>query len=163
MSTQKTTIEQTNPSPLSKYRPKYIPIQDIIEYLRKGLTQAEVARLYGVHPSSISAMMSRHRVSLQSLDTLKKHRADVFASISARILNSITEKDITSATLLQKLTAIGIIYDKERLERGKSTANISVKDTLQVVQEKLREITAEEEKLRKDMQERGGRGRSGKV
>ena len=38
----------------------------------------------------------------------------------------ITDEDIKGINPLQRVVAMGILYDKERLESGKSTANINV-------------------------------------
>ena len=39
--------------------------------------------------------------------------------------DQLTEENIKDANLVQKTTAFGILYDKERLERDKSTVNIA--------------------------------------
>jgi hypothetical protein len=42
----------------------------------------------------------------------------VLAGLQDRLLSSITDEDIKRASLLQRITAMGVIYDKERIELG---------------------------------------------
>ena len=49
----------------------------------------------------------------------------MFAATQSRILNNLTDDDIKKGSMLQKATAVGILYDKERLERGQSTENVA--------------------------------------
>ena len=63
------------------------------------------------------------------------------------MLNSLSEDDVKSASLLQRMTALGILYDKERLERGQSSVNISVVDLTQT----LAEITRQREDLERQV------------
>jgi len=55
----------------------------------------------------------------------KSHRADIFAGIQHKILASVSDEDIKKASLFQKAGVVGLLYDKERLERDMSTANIA--------------------------------------
>ena len=43
-----------------------------------------------------------------------------------RLLSAISDTDIKKASLRDKVIAAGILFDKERLERGQSTSNVSV-------------------------------------
>jgi len=71
----------------------------------------------------------------------------VFAVVGDGLLNSLSEDDVKSASLLQRMTALGILYDKERLERGQSSVNISVVDLTQT----LAEITRQREDLERQV------------
>jgi hypothetical protein len=57
----------------------------------------------------------------QSTDDYKKHRADILTGLQHKILSTLTTEDIKAASLLQRVTATGILHDKERLERGQAT------------------------------------------
>lgn len=75
-----------------------------------------------------------------AIDFYKVNRADIFVSkqmkyqdLADRILETMTPEEISAAKLTEKLAALkvldtgaAIFYDKERLERGESTQNVSV-------------------------------------
>jgi hypothetical protein len=42
-----------------------------------------------------------------------------------KILNSVTDDDIKGMPVGQRIMSYGILYDKERLETGKSSVNIA--------------------------------------
>lgn len=106
---------------------KHIPIEKILELKKKDLTHEQIAELLGCARVNITQRLRPYNELLQNLDRFKNHRADIFALKQSQLLNAVTERDVKSASLLQKTTAFGILYDKERLERGQSTENISVK------------------------------------
>ena len=61
-----------------------------------------------------------------------------------RILHSVDLDAINSASLMQRAATFGILYDKERLERGQSTANVaydsaSIRDRYQELKAMLAE------------------------
>jgi hypothetical protein len=75
-----------------------------------------------------------------AIDFYKVNRADIFArkqmsyqKLADYVLSTMTQKDIDNAKLTEKLAVLkvldvgsAIFYDKERLERGESTQNVSV-------------------------------------
>ncbi len=140
----------------SKYRAKYIPVANVIEYVERGLSYTEIAKIIGCDVSAVSRKMRRHGFLASSLQAFKNRRADIFALVSAQILDSITDEDIRQATLLQKMTAVGILYDKERLARDQSTHNISVSSTIDAIHREMDALNKEAEEIR------GGEGRKTK-
>jgi len=60
---------------------------------------------------------------------------------------SLTEADIKKMSARDRVLAFGILYDKERLERGQSTENIAYAD----LTKGLEEIQREKRKLAKDL------------
>lgn len=109
-----------------------------------GLTHKEVAVLHGVAPSSVTRFLERFSIQQANTERYKKHRADVFAFTGSKasavvdsILDSIGE-DIENGVLAaleprikagiaRDLSVVkGVYFDKERLERGQSTQNVSL-------------------------------------
>ena len=105
-----------------------------------GLKQSEIAQHQGVDPSVISRYLAERKITKSAVDTFRAARADVFADLQSKaihaqsaiidslfqdgILKALDEK--TKAGLMTALNAVsGTIYDKERLETGKSTQNVS--------------------------------------
>jgi len=121
--------------------PRYIPIEAIIDARQKGLTQPQIAKLYDVTPSAISRRLKD--VDIPGLEKFKRNRADIFAHKQRQILDAITPAKMEGAAINTLAVSLGIMYDKERLERGQSTANVSYKGTLEAVDAKMQEMAAE--------------------
>ena len=120
---------------------KGIPLYDIIDCIQnKNLSISDTARLLNSSKSNISTRLSKAGYKPNYLQHYKDHRADILSSYQQIILNSITPEDLKKAGLSQKMMAYGVLYDKERLERGQSTENIAYADMAKAqaqVQEKL--------------------------
>jgi len=120
-----------------------VPIARLIELRRKKLNYDEIAAIVGLSKQAIRERLLHLLPSIDNLDSVKGNRADLFTVIGDTLINSLSEDDIKAASLLQRVTAMGILYDKERLERGQSNINISVVDLTQ----SLVEITRQREEL----------------
>ena len=101
---------------------KGIAMEDILDLRSKGLSTPQIAKLLDCSHVNIVNRLK----TVDSLPAYKRHRSDFLAAQQSKLLNSITDADVKKASMLQRVTAFGILYDKERLERDKSTANISV-------------------------------------
>lgn len=91
-----------------------------------NMTDAEIARIADCDRSNVTRTLQRYGIDTVATDDYKSRRADVFAGLQQRILQSITDEAIKKTPAIQLVTAASILYDKERLERGESTQNISV-------------------------------------
>jgi len=116
----------TNLPKKSKYAPKYIPTESILEFRSKGLTHAQIAQLLGCNRSAITQRLLKIDSELQNLDNYKKHRADVIMLKGRQVLKNITPSKLQKASAYQLAGMFGILYDKERLERDKSTQNVGM-------------------------------------
>jgi hypothetical protein len=106
--------------------PKGIPDSQIIELVNKDLTDEKIAIILKCDRANITRRRNSLGITRQSLKAYKENRADLLAVHQARFLNKITDNDIRNAPLQSKIWAFGVLYDKERLERGQSTSNVSV-------------------------------------
>lgn len=132
------------PSSSSSRANKNIPITSILDCIEtKGLTQAETAKYLNCHPSNISKRLKEMNYQPGYLKAYKNSRADIFAYCQSELLNSITADDIKKASFSQKMMGFGILYDKERLERGHSTANISTQAIVSQSSENIEKISNE--------------------
>ena len=132
--------------PAIDYRSKCIPLEKIIELYQKGLTQVEIAKFFGCTKQAIHQRISPFKEDLEALPSFKSFRADVLAFHQRRILSRLTEDDLKKASGYQKVGMFGILYDKERLERGETTQNIGYADyskSLAAVMEKRQQLEAE--------------------
>ncbi len=93
--------------------------------IEHNLSYNQIAKLVGRSKGAIFNHLSR-LLPTEDTDDFKKHRADIFAHTQFRLLNSVTDEEIQKAPLGTKILAACQLYDKERLEAGKSTGNIAV-------------------------------------
>ena len=111
----------------SAYCPKGIPIESIIDLRLKGLSTAQIGKVLGCSHVNI---VNRLKTVVQDIDSLKQyksHRADIYAITGKRLLKNLTDAEIKSMAPASRITAMAILADKERLERGESTANIDIR------------------------------------
>ncbi|MHC4560720.1 MAG: hypothetical protein ACYS80_25860 [Planctomycetota bacterium] len=104
-------------------RKRIIDYNKAAAYRKMGLSFQEIADLMGVTADGVSKAMKRMKVERGEVDYFKEHRADIMALYQKRILYSLTDADIEKIPPGSRMTAFGILYDKERLERGQSTSN----------------------------------------
>ena len=82
-----------------------------------NLSLRQIATLCDTDHAHVSRTLQRYGITKESVDGFKKSRADVLANLQDKLISSITEEDIKKASLLQRMSAAGIAYDKERIER----------------------------------------------
>jgi len=127
---------------------KGISIDQITHLIEvEGLTITQAADRLNCHKSNISDHLQRNGITPGYLQKYKTKRADVLAYWQHKILNSISTDDIKSASLHQKATAYGILYDKERLERGQSTQNIESHQYVMEAYNYLKNLDQERQKI----------------
>ena len=119
--------------------------KQVIEQHKRGLSNAEIATLQGVHESTVWRFLERTKPEQEALERFKSGRADEMANLQGKALEvqhlaldrmreDLSEDAITNALspsqksgyLTAATIAGGTAFDKERLERGESTQNISV-------------------------------------
>ena len=115
--------------------------------INHNLSYAEIARMQDVSPQAIHQKI-KDLIPQEELKDFKEHRADILSGMQLKIISSIDNETLNKAPLASRATAFGIFYDKERLERGLSTSNVSMatmseddlNDELRRIDERLRAI-----------------------
>ena len=111
-----------------------------LQQAARGMSNPEIAKQQGVDKSTVFRFMQRMQPEQQAVDQFKAGRADVLARLQAksldaqeRILDSLDDRVVKTLTPSQKsglLMALnaqhGTSFDKERMERGQSVANVSI-------------------------------------
>lgn len=90
------------------------------------LSMREIGKMVDCSHVNVIKVLERYGINKNETEDYKAHRGDIQAGIQDRILKSITDADIKAMPVGQRLMGYGILYDKERLERGQSTDNQSV-------------------------------------
>ena len=113
--------------------------QAVLRLSEQGLSTAEIARLQGVAPSTIFRFLQRAKPEQVAIQQFKRGRADAFVRLQIksldaqeRMLDSLTNEVLAALSVHQKIGLLGVLnaqagtlHDKERLEVGKSTTNVS--------------------------------------
>lgn len=107
------------------YTPKNIPIEKIIKYRKQGLSINEIGDLVGISKQAVYQRLQPYLHELDTLEDYKTHRADIIALKGKEILKHLDSNRLEKASAYQLAGMYGILYDKERLERGESTQNVA--------------------------------------
>ncbi len=128
-----------------KTRPKGIDHNLTVKMRKSGMSYTDIAKAQGCSRANIIQVLARYAISQEHTEDFKAHRADILAGLQGKLIQSITPDDIKKAPLGSKVLAVAQLYDKERLERGQSTANIDFHANTN----KINEIDAEIARLEK--------------
>ena len=96
-----------------------------LELKKGGATYAEIAKVQGVSPQAVNKQI-KDLLPNEDTETFKNHRADILAEMQSKLLSSIEPDEIKKVPVDKRIVSMGILFDKERLERGKSTSNVSI-------------------------------------
>jgi AraC-like DNA-binding protein len=104
-----------------------VDIQKAVELRLKGLTLEEIARQFGCSKQSVHKALKPYQdINPEALHAFKVGRADLLAGFQLRLIQSVTDEDLKKMSPRDKFLAFGILFDKERLERGQSTVNTAL-------------------------------------
>lgn len=123
-------------------KPAYgkINASQVLHDANSGKSGRQIAKALGVSHTAIQNLLAKHRQEIQQVREYKTTRAEHLARVQAKaialqeqLIEDIAEdrllgvmKPGQKAGILIALNSLhGTLYDKERLETGQSTANIS--------------------------------------
>jgi hypothetical protein len=102
-------------------------------YAAQGYSCRAIGRELKRSDHTIAKLLARPDVA-DEVVVQKRELIELYEELNRKVLESVTEKDIQSASLLQKATTSGIFTDKMRLLRDESTSNINVQVLLEVAE-----------------------------
>lgn len=105
----------------------------IRQRLDKGMSLQEIADNNGVCKQAVSQLLQKVTDN-QVLGAYKSKRADVYATLEHEILNSVDADTIKESSLLQRVTAAGILKTHENIETGKGQNAVSDVDIRILIQ-----------------------------
>ncbi len=112
----------------AKYKPPTELQQKIIEthQAHPTLNKSDIAAVVGCDHAHVVRTLQTYGMVKDRVDDYIGNRAIVLAGLQERIIKSITDEDIKKAPVGSRILAVAQLYDKERLETGKSTGNLAV-------------------------------------
>jgi hypothetical protein len=103
------------------------------------MSNKELASYFQVHPTTITSTLKRYAAHLlkpADLQILERNRKQTMQAVLHGTVPYISDPaKLEKASWLQAVTGFGILYDKLRLEEGKSTQNLQVLDIFETVRQ----------------------------
>ena len=90
------------------------------------LSYAEIGATLGVSKQSVHQVIAPLLKDIEAAEEYKTKRADILANKQRILLTALDEAKIQNMSGRDLAIAAGVLFDKERLERGQSTGNISL-------------------------------------
>jgi hypothetical protein len=81
-------------------------------------TNRAIADQVDCDPSYVSMVLQDYGLTREIISNYQRNRVSILRGLQAKILSKITDEDIQKASLQQKVTAVGIMHDKERELEG---------------------------------------------
>lgn len=106
----------------------------LIELRQKGLSYSQIEKLTGIDSSTAFCRLKAIGYKDGDINAFKAHRADILTLKQINLLNALNEKTIAAMPGRDLVVATGILYDKERLERGQSSINIDLRAEFEALQ-----------------------------
>jgi hypothetical protein len=88
------------------------------------LSYDQIAKIQGVSPQAIHQKV-KDLLPIPETKVFQNHRADILSNLQLKLLSNLDDKRIKGMHGRDLVVSAGILYDKERLERGQSTEIIS--------------------------------------
>lgn len=127
------------PSP-SRIKTK-LPKAKVKQMAQSGLSTYQIAKVVGVNQSTIHRFLEKIKPETQAVSAFRSNRAEVLATLQAKnltvqekLLEKLEDDGLLAALTPSQISGLmfalntqhGTLYDKERIETGQSTQNISV-------------------------------------
>jgi transposase len=139
MSRKTETVKEATPERTQR-KARKLNRAKVLELSEQGLSTTDIAKHQGVAPSTVFRFLQQTEPERLAIEAFKKDRGDVFARLSAKnldlqekIVDTFDDGVVSALTPSQKSGLLmtlnaqhGTLYDKERLERNLSTANVGV-------------------------------------
>ena len=93
------------------------------------LTYEEIGKILGKKKQTIHSQI-KHLIPTVQTDDFKNNRADILAHTQLRLLQNLTPTKLNKASAKDTCVSFGILYDKERLERGQATSITDVRSLI---------------------------------
>lgn len=89
------------------------------------LSQRELAKEIGVARNTVAKALAKVSDYKEEIELFRKQRGDILDDKQRLILAAIDSKKVGEAKLRDLAVSLGIIFDKNRLERNLSTSNLA--------------------------------------
>ncbi len=110
----------------TKHRAKGVSWEAVLELKQRGLSHAQIAKIMDCSRQNVDYLVKQYGQELAVVETFKKNRADPLVAKQSQLLTALTPEKIEKMQGRDLVVSLGILQDKERLERGQATSNLSL-------------------------------------
>ena len=106
----------------------------------KGLSYRQIGDTFAVSHQAVHQRLQslKHLAEPQEVKAYENNKTSILSAVEHRLVTDLLEPDKRKkSSLYQTATSYGIIYDKNRLENGLSTENISINVKLEAISNEL--------------------------
>ena len=104
-----------------------------LKFNNPNMSLSEIGQIVGRHKSNVMRCLREHEIDTKRVDSFRRMRADLLSSAQSEMLDNINPEKMEKASLKDLSIAFSILYDKERLETGKSTQNLALSKIVEMV------------------------------
>jgi regulator of extracellular matrix RemA (YlzA/DUF370 family) len=107
-------------------RQSRVPLEQMLVLKDKGLNSTQIAKICDCTPGLVKNKCRSVGITFDghAIQEYRKKRSDLIVDKEKLLLEAITPEKIAVANLREIATAVGILYDKSRLEDGKATQHV---------------------------------------
>jgi predicted transcriptional regulator len=128
-------VKKRYPVDHGDYERSKIDVGKAFELRMKGMQVKDIAKLMGVTPGAVTLRLQAFSKVLKNPNNIKVYDDNIDKILSAaqlELVSSALSRDkIKKAATYQLVASYGILFDKQRLVRGQSTANVAYQDMTQ--------------------------------
>lgn len=132
-----------------------IPLAKMLEYRAQKLSYDEIGKIVGCTRQNVQHRLAGYKEHIDSLDAFKERKADVMQVKQSMLLSHLTPDVIKGMSGFQTVGSFALLFDKTRLEEGRSTSNVSLADAALRLSEGLEGLEKELSNLPADLDGEG--------
>jgi hypothetical protein len=120
------TTNHDNLPDTTKHRAKGVDWVEVLNLKQKDLSHAQIAKIMDCSRQNVDYLVKQYGQELAVVETFKKNRGDLLAAKQSQLLTALTPEKIDKMAGRDLVVSLGILQDKERLEKNQSTNNVSM-------------------------------------
>lgn len=128
-----------------------VDVGKALELLLRGCSYSEIGRMMNVSPQAVHKRMARFIAILDDPDIVRQFDSNMDMMLSGSMVKllsaAVDDAKIKKSSTYQLAASFGILFDKQRLVRGQSTANVDYGGMAGRAEEIAAEIRALEARL----------------
>ena len=93
--------------------------------IKHKLSYRQIGKIQGVSGQGIQKSI-KDLLPTDATKIYQDNKADIFDHAQMRLLSQLTDTKLKKTSVSQAVLAMGILYDKAQLERGRPTQNVAV-------------------------------------
>jgi len=115
--------------------------------LKHGMSDSDIARLLNCSKQGVNGFLKPLRDLIKSplsADEWNTHQESILSAAMQKVLLAATDSaTVKKSSTLQLASAYGIFFDKQRLIRGESTSNVSVRSVSERIMSDIQRLEHE--------------------